>query len=225
MPNPTFSIFLDESVSSQATSHSNATSHKCKILSDLSAPATKENVNPLTGLSFDSEPPLKKRKPSSSSALKAKHFASSSKITSRSKKLPSSSNSKDKGKKRAVLGTSGNRRATGSTNGFNSSETEQLQTALGNRRAYEFTVMPLADVTQAYDESEATAAIAQASLRVLGDDPSGLGMSVDAVAKEVRDPCVATVTALLHVFQDNIELCEATSKETFPARAIIATEA
>ncbi|KAF8491119.1 hypothetical protein JB92DRAFT_3147740 [Gautieria morchelliformis] len=206
MPNPTFSIFLDENASSQAMSHSNSTSsHKCKVLRDLPAPATKENVNPLTGLSFDSGPPLKKRKPSSSSALKVKPFPSSSKITSKSKRLPSS---KDKGKKRAVLGTSGNRHATGSTDGFNASDAEQSQTALGNRRAYEFTVMPLANVTQAYDESEATGAVARANLRALEDDPSGLGMSIDVVAEE-----------------NNIELCEATSNEVLPARAIIATEA
>ena len=190
MPSTTFSIFLDEDISPKAAPDSSLTSsRKCRTSSDSSAPATKENVNPLTGLSFNSQPPLKKRKPSSSSALKAKPLPSSSKITSKSKRfLSSNNNSKDKGKKRAVLGSSGSRNTGGCTIGLDTSEAEQLQTALGNRRAYDFTVMPLANVTQAYDESEAIRAFTQADLRPMNDDPSSIDMLIDEVAEEVRDP-------------------------------------
>jgi hypothetical protein len=184
MPSTTFSVFLDENISSQATTLSTSKSfRKCKASSD-STLSTKENVNPLTGIAFDSQPPLKKRKPSSSSALKVKPLPSSSKIVSKSKKLSSSSSSKEKGRKRAVLGYSGNLNAARRAE---SGEAEQLQTALGNRRAYEFTVMPLADVTQAYDEGEATRAIVQDGLRATEDDASPEGMVIDEVTEEVRD--------------------------------------
>lgn len=175
MSGTTFSIFLDEGISCQTISHSTSvSSRKSKAPSNSSTPATKENVNPLTGLAFDSQPPLKKRKPSSSSALKAKPLPS--KIASKSKKLLSSGNSKEKGKKRAVLGASGDRNTADHPN---SSETDQLQTALGNRRAYEFTVMPLANVTQAYDEGEATRATSQANICTLGADLSSETMAID----------------------------------------------
>lgn len=188
MPSTTFSIFLDEDLSSKVETHSMSTSsHKSRVSSDRSAPATKENVNPLTGLSFNSQP-LKKRKPSSSSALKVKPLPSSSKMISKSKRLHSSNNHKDKGKKRVVLGSSESRNAADCTMGVDSNETEQSQTALGNRRAFEFTVMPLANVTQAYDESEATRAFSQASLPAVDEDPSSVNMVIDAVAEEVRIP-------------------------------------
>ena len=83
---------------------------------------------------------------------------------------------------------------------MDTSEAEQLQTALGNRRAYEFTVMPLANVTQAYDENEATRAFARAGLSAVADDPSSAGIITCGVAEEVRDQCERTVAAYLHIF-------------------------
>lgn len=85
-----------------------------------------------------------------------------------------------------MLGSSGNRNAARPEV---SDEMEQLQTALGNRRAYEFTVMPLADVTQAYDEGDAARAIIRDGLRTVESDASHEGMAIDEAAEAVRNPC------------------------------------
>ena len=84
-----------------------------------------------------------------------------------------------------MLGSSSNRNAARPEG---SDEMEQLQTVLGNRRAYEFTVMPLADVTQAFDEGEAARAIIRDGLRTVESDASREGMAIDEVAEAVRNP-------------------------------------
>ncbi|KAF8524353.1 hypothetical protein BU17DRAFT_84947 [Hysterangium stoloniferum] len=167
----TFSVFLDENIpSSMSSTTSSTTSSRKPRPHHNSHSTTKENINPLTGLPFDTQPPLKKRKPSPSSALKVKALSSSSKSGAKTKKLSSLREAKEKGKKRAVLGTSGNRNK-GTAAGDNSSDTEQSLSSLGNRRAYEFSVMPLADVTQAYDEREALRSAVQTGLHAVEENP------------------------------------------------------
>lgn len=221
MSPPTFTVFLDEVVSSAATS-TPSSSYSKNNLHDPPVTATKENVNPLTGLSFDAQPPAKKRKPSSSSALKVKPLPSSSKPVSKSKKLSLSSNGKDKGKKKAVLGSSGNRNAAERVDGLGGSEAEHLRTALGNRRAYDFTVMPLANVTQAYDEGEATRAMARARECAVEDrEDVAVGMILEEVTEEVRPAYASFITWCAHArFQNDVEMRDMTSKEaTLSVRA------
>lgn len=116
----------------------------------LSDATTKENINPLTGELC--QPPSKKRKPSIPSVLTCKTIASSSKSTLKSSKLSSGKDRKDKGKKRKLVVMD----APDENQEHEFDSAVSSITLLGNRKAYEFTVMPLADVTQAYDESEAS---------------------------------------------------------------------
>ncbi|KAF8587205.1 hypothetical protein K439DRAFT_1659210 [Ramaria rubella] len=198
MPSSTFSVFLDAGIS-QVTSITPSTSfRKPNVHLESTKPATKENINPLTGLSFDAQPPLKKRKPSSSSALKVKPLPSSSKPGSKLRKLSSATGiSKAKGKKKMVLSVSE------AKNVLDGNE-EQSRTALGNRRAYEFTVMPLANVTQAYDETEATRCMSRANVETVESQQYSFGMIPQDVTEEI-----------------DIEMCDiSTSKEALQLSAI-----
>lgn len=145
----TFTVFVDSVSPPQPTSIPSKSLRKPQRAHEHSDSTTKENVNPLTGELFDSQPPLKKRKPSSTTVLKSKAIASSSKSASKPAKSLTGKERKEKGKRRklAVLETIGKQEHI-------NSEIASI-TALGNRKSYEFTVMPLADVTRAYDESEA----------------------------------------------------------------------
>ncbi|GJJ15030.1 hypothetical protein Clacol_009304 [Clathrus columnatus] len=145
----TFSVFIDTAIPQQtpATSIPFKPSRKAQHIQPSDA-TTKENVNPLTGELFESQPPLKKRKPSSTSVLKTKVIASSSKSSSKHRKPSAGKERKERGKKSTTLGSN-------VIHQYEFDTSVAPITALGNRKAYEFTVTPLADVTQAYDESEA----------------------------------------------------------------------
>jgi len=155
----TFSVFVDENVSPKLSSKAISTSRKGLRPRPRPESSTKENINPLTGECFDSQAPVKKRKPSSSSALKVKALPSTSKPLSKPRKMSPSASGKVKGKKRAVLGSKVDKNAQ-----CDASDEQTTLTVLGNSRSYDFTVMPLADVTQAYDESEAIRATVLATI-------------------------------------------------------------
>lgn len=176
MPIRTFTVFQDQDASSTTTASFSKSDHSPSAI-------TKENINPLTGFAFDSQPPLKRRKPSSSSALKVKPLPSK---PSKSKRFSSTNTGKEKGKRKAVLGTIGSKNNSECLDTLHETEVEQLRTALGNRNAYDLTVMPLADVTQAYTETETASAISHFGKCALDEgEYNTMGTILNALSEEV----------------------------------------
>jgi hypothetical protein len=73
-----------------------------------------------------------------------------------------------------------------SSHGLGGSKAEHLRTALGNWRAYNFMVIPLANITQAYDEGEATCAMARVHECTVEDrEHVAVSMILEEVTEEV----------------------------------------
>ena len=86
-----------------------------------------------------------------------------------------------------MLGSRGNKNAADQVKEPGGSDVEQLRTALGNRRAYDFTVMPLANVTQAYNEDGETRTVARPDDFPMEDwKQTAEGMILEDVTDEVR---------------------------------------